>query len=132
MTKSLLCRLTTALTALAFAAMGAANLLHTPAMTAGLAHLGYPAYLATILGAWKLLGAAAIVMPGPVRLKELAFAGMLFDLTGAAMSHAAVGDPVGHVVAPLILLGMVAAAWALRPATLLATAAEWSEGPAAT
>jgi len=48
-------------------------------------------------------------------LKEWAYAGMLFDLTGAAASHAATGDPAGKIATPLIILGIVAASWALRP-----------------
>jgi hypothetical protein len=107
----------TGLAALAFAAGGAADLSGAPEVTGALAQLGYPSYLALILGGWKLLGALAIVAPRLPRLKEWAYAGMFFDLTGAALSHAAVGDPVGKIVAPLVLLGVVAASWALRPAS---------------
>jgi uncharacterized membrane protein YphA (DoxX/SURF4 family) len=105
----------TGLVALAFAFGGFADLSRSPDMLAGLAHLGYPAYLAGLLGAWKLLGAAAVLSPGMPRLKEWAYAGMFFDLTGAAYSHAASGDPLGRVITPLILLGVVAVSWALRP-----------------
>ncbi len=62
---------------------------------------------ATILGSWKLLGAAAITAPGLPRLKERAYAGMFFDLTGAAMSHAASRSPLGEIIVPLVLLGVV-------------------------
>ena len=82
-----------------------------------LAHLGYPAYFSTILGAWKLLGAIAIVAPRYPRLKEWAYAGFFFDLTAAAISHAFVGDGVGDILAPLGFLALVAASWALRPAS---------------
>ena len=81
----------------------------------GLTHLGYPAYFGSLLGAWKLLGAIAITVPGLPRLKEWAYAGFVFDLTAAAFSHAAVGDPTGDVVAPLVFLALVMASWALRP-----------------
>jgi uncharacterized membrane protein YphA (DoxX/SURF4 family) len=114
--------LSTALTALAFAGMGAADLGRAPAVVAGLAHLGYPAYLATILGVWKLLGAAAIVSPGLPRLKEWAYAGMLFDLTGAAASHAAMGGPAGQVAAPLVLLALAMTSRTLWPAPEVAVA----------
>jgi uncharacterized membrane protein YphA (DoxX/SURF4 family) len=80
-----------------------------------LSHLGYPGYFSTILGAWKLLGAIAIVAPGYPRLKEWAYAGFFFDLTSAAISHAFVGDGVGDILAPLGFLALVAASWALRP-----------------
>lgn len=105
----------TGLVALAFAFGGALDLARTPEMEAGLARLGYPAYVATILGLWKVLGAITIVVPRLPRLKEWAYAGMVFDLTGAAASHAAVGDPAANVVVPLVLLALVGASWALRP-----------------
>jgi hypothetical protein len=105
----------TGLASLAFAVSGAADLVGTPAIMASLAHLGYPAYAATILGFWKVLGAAAIATPfAPRRLKEWAYAGMFFDLTGAAASHAALGDAVGTMLAPLGLLAVVMASWALQ------------------
>jgi uncharacterized membrane protein YphA (DoxX/SURF4 family) len=105
----------TGLVALAFAFGGAVDIARTPELEAGLARLGYPAYLASILGVWKVLGALAIVVPRVPRLKEWAYAGMVFDLTGAAASHAAVGDPASNVAVPLVLFLLVAASWALRP-----------------
>jgi uncharacterized membrane protein YphA (DoxX/SURF4 family) len=105
----------TGLVALAFAFGGAMDIAQPPDMMAGLAHLGYPAYFATILGIWKLLGAIAIVVPGFGRVKEWAYAGMVFDLTGASASHAASGDPVGNVVTPLVILAVVVASYLLRP-----------------
>ncbi|NOU33153.1 MAG: DoxX family protein [Polyangiaceae bacterium] len=107
---------TTVLVALAFAAGGAGDLSHGPDMVAGMAHLGYPVYFLTILGIWKVLGALAIVVPKFPRLKEWAYAGMIFDLTGAAASHAASGDDAGKVITPLVIGLLVAASWALRPA----------------
>jgi hypothetical protein len=78
-------------------------------------HLGYPAYVASILGVWKLLGGFAILAPGLPRVKEWAYAGIAFDLTGAAISHGAAGDPTAKVVVPLVLLGLAIVSWALRP-----------------
>jgi uncharacterized membrane protein YphA (DoxX/SURF4 family) len=80
--------------------------------------LGYPTYFFAILGFWKVLGAIAILAPRFPRLKEWAYAGIFFDLTGAAASCAAVGGYGAygfHVIAPLILVGFTAASWALRP-----------------
>jgi hypothetical protein len=105
----------TALTAFAFLTGGIADLTRGPAMVSAMAHLGYPSYFMLILGAWKVLGALAIVAPRLPRLKEWAYAGMAFDLTGAALSHAAVGDPAAKVLVPLVILGIAAASWALRP-----------------
>jgi hypothetical protein len=80
--------------------------------------LGYPMYFFAILGFWKALGAIAILVPHYPRLKEWAYAGIFFDLTGAAASCAAVGGYGAygfHVLAPLILTGFTVASWALRP-----------------
>ena len=80
--------------------------------------LGYPMYFFAILGAWKVLGAITILVPGFPRLKEWAYAGIFFDLTGAAASCAAVGGYGAygfHVLAPLIIAGFLMTSWALRP-----------------
>ena len=54
---------------------GVLGLTQSEQMRTGLQHLGYPMYFAAILGAWKLLGAIAITLPGLPRLKEGAYAG---------------------------------------------------------
>jgi hypothetical protein len=75
-------------------------------------------YFFAILGFWKVLGAIAILVPRYPRLKEWAYAGIFFDLTGAAASCAAVGGYGAyafHVIAPLILTVLAVASWALRP-----------------
>jgi hypothetical protein len=80
--------------------------------------LGYPMYFFGILGFWKVLGAIAILVPRFPRLKEWAYAGIFFDLTGAAVSCAAVGGYGAyafHVIAPLVLTLLTVASWALRP-----------------
>jgi hypothetical protein len=80
--------------------------------------LGYPMYFFGILGFWKVLGAIAILVPRYPRLKEWAYAGIFFDLTGAAVSCAAVGGYGAygfHVIAPLVLTALTVASWALRP-----------------
>ncbi|MFZ5893536.1 MAG: DoxX family protein [Myxococcota bacterium] len=105
----------TGLVAFAFAAGGIFDLLRAPAVVEGMTQLGYPAYVASLLGIWKVLGAVAVVVPRFPRLKEWAYAGMFFDLTGAAFSHVAAGDPAGKLVAPLVLLALVLASWTLRP-----------------
>ena len=95
---------------------GYLHLTRDPQVMATLAHLGYPAYFATIMGTWKLLGAIAIVVPGIPRVKEWAYAGFFFDLTGAAATRAFAGDGAADIVAPLVFLGLVMASRALAPA----------------
>lgn len=108
--------LTTGLGAFALIAIGTADVLHVPAMMAGLTHLGYPAYFATILGIWKLLGSVAILSPGRPRLKEWAYAGVFFVLSGAAISHTVSRDPLARALVPLVLLVIMAMSWALQSA----------------
>ena len=113
----------TTLIALAFLSGGAAYLARADEPVRGMAELGYPAYVVTILGVWKVLGALAILAPRLPRLKEWAYAGIAFDLSGAAFSQAAMGHPAAKVIVPLVLLGIAAASWTLRPASrMLATA----------
>ena len=107
--------LTTALLAL-FMAFSAYGYLTQAEMKAAFGHLGFPDYFRVELAVAKLLGAVALLAPVGLRVKEWAYAGMVFDLTGAAASHLAVGDAIGNVVTPLVLLGIVGASWALRPA----------------
>src|SRR5262249_50773019 len=78
-------------------------------------HLGYPAYFMTILGVWYELAGFALLAPRFPRLKEWAYAGLIFNYTGAAASHIAAGDNVGALGAPIIFIVLVTASWATRP-----------------
>ncbi len=79
------------------------------------ANLGYPAYLMTILGIWKILGVVAILIPKYPLLKEWAYAGFFFAMSGAVFSHFAVGDKAIHYFGPVLLLVLIAASWYFRP-----------------
>ncbi|HLK39089.1 MAG TPA: DoxX family protein [Polyangiaceae bacterium] len=101
--------------ATAFVLGGAIDAAHPPSAVAFLAHLGYPLYFGVLIGVWKVLGGLAIVAPRFPRLKEWAYAGIFFDLTGAAVSHAATGDAAKNVIVPLVLAGLALTSWSLRP-----------------
>jgi uncharacterized membrane protein YphA (DoxX/SURF4 family) len=107
--------ITTALTAFLFLFSGVVDAARLFSVDEVMAKLEYPGYLAVILGVWKVLGGVAVLIPKFPRLKEWAYAGMLFDLTGAAASHAACGHPVSEIATPLVILGIVMASWVLRP-----------------
>jgi len=79
-------------------------------------HLGYPVYLLTILGTWKILGVVAVLIPKFPLLKEWAYAGFLFIMSGAIFSHIAVGDPVSEIWPSLLLLILTVVSWYFRPA----------------
>lgn len=71
-------------------------------------HLGYPDYFRKLLGVAKLLGIAALLVPWtPAVLREWAYAGFVFTLLAAAISHGVSGDPVGRIVAPLVALALL-------------------------
>lgn len=117
-TKSILYWVTTILVAVPIGTGGVAQVAHVQQNVDGFVHvLGYPLYFVTVLGVWKVLGAIAILVPRLPRLKEWAYAGIIFDLTGAAASWAAVGGPgeAFHIIAPLIIASFAMASWALRP-----------------
>ena len=80
-----------------------------------LAHLGYPLYLLSILGVWRLLGAIALLVPRFPRLKEWAYAGTFFVYIMAAVSWAACGGGLGDLIGPLVFAMLTLASWALRP-----------------
>lgn len=82
-----------------------------------LAHLGYPMYLLTILGVWRIPGALALLVPRFPRLKEWAYAGAFFNYTGAAASHFLAGDAAGKWIGPLVLGVFTLISWAMRPAS---------------
>lgn len=83
---------------------------------ANFTNLGYPAYLMTIIGVWKLLGVIAILIPKRLLLKEWAYAGFFFVMSGAVISHLIVGDAAGRTFPAVLLLALVIISWYFRPA----------------
>jgi uncharacterized membrane protein YphA (DoxX/SURF4 family) len=78
--------------------------------------LGYPTYLLTLLGVWKILGVMAILMPRLPLIKEWAYAGFFFAMSGAIVSHLANGDPAKELFGPTLLLLLTVISWYFRPA----------------
>src|SRR5262245_29007262 len=107
----------TAITAWVLLAGGVTYLARAPFVIPAILELGYPLYLVTILGIWKTLGGIAIIVPRFPRLKEWAYAGLVFDLSGASVSYVATGKPALKVIVPLVLTGITFVSWALRPAS---------------
>jgi hypothetical protein len=77
--------------------------------------LGYPLYFLSILGVWKLLGVVAILIPKFPLLKEWAYAGFFFAMSGAFVSHLVVGQAFSEAVPSLILLSVTILSWYFRP-----------------
>lgn len=81
-----------------------------------MAHLGYPLYFLTLLGIWKVLGVVAILLPKFPLLKEWAYAGFFFAMSGAVFSHLAMGDAAKDFFGPVLLLILTFVSWYFRPA----------------
>jgi len=94
---------------------GIAELVQRQETVEGMILLGYPLYFVMILGVWKVLGTIALLVPGFARLKEWAYAGIFFNMTGAAISHAVSGSAVWHIYYTSFLAVLTLASWALRP-----------------
>jgi len=95
---------------------GLAQIFQTKGFVDILVHLGYPLYLLYILGIWKILGVIAIISPGFKLLKEWAYAGFFFAMSGAFVSHIASGDSMKEIAPSLVLLILIVVSWYFRPA----------------
>lgn len=96
---------------------GVVQLLRIDSEIEFIVHMGYPVYFLTILGVWKILGVAAILAPKFPLLKEWAYAGFFFTMSGAVFSHIASGTySIGEIFPPILLLTLTAVSWYFRPA----------------
>jgi len=96
---------------------GVAELLHFSGNVQGIVNqLGYPLYFLTIQGVWKILGGIALLIPRFPLLKEWAYAGIFFAMSGAVFSHIASGDSVNEIFPSLLLLILTVVSWYFRPA----------------
>jgi hypothetical protein len=89
--------------------------LRVPQSVEGMTALGYPLHFIVLLGVWKMVGALTLLAPGLRLVKEWAYAGIFIDLSGAVVASAANAGGAFHVIAPIVLIGILAASWALRP-----------------
>jgi uncharacterized membrane protein YphA (DoxX/SURF4 family) len=81
----------------------------------GIIHLGYPVYFLTILGVWKILGVVALLIPRFPLLKEWAYAGFFFLMSGAIFSHFELGDSMSEFIPSVLLLILTVVSWYFRP-----------------
>ncbi|PWN71534.1 DoxX-like family protein [Chryseobacterium phosphatilyticum] len=102
--------------ALGMASTAIVQLMKTKDELDNFTNLGYPSYLMTIIGVWKILGVIVILIPKQLLLKEWAYAGFFFVMSGAVISHLIVGDPAGRTLPAVLLFALVIISWYFRPA----------------
>jgi hypothetical protein len=108
---------TTALLSFGMLASGLAQISHAKEMVDLVVPLGYPLYFLYIIGVWKILGVTAILLPRFKLLKEWAYAGLFFLMTGAIVSHLASGDyAVKGIIGPFMQTIFIILSWYFRPA----------------
>jgi hypothetical protein len=94
---------------------GIAAILHAPPVFDEMLRLGYPPHFSTLLGVWKVLGAAALSVPRRPLLKEWAYAGLFVDFSGAMVAYASVGSGLSSSIGPALAMGALMVSWHLRP-----------------
>lgn len=105
----------TAWLALGMISTGAIQLFKVDAEVDNITRLGYPVYFLTIIGIWKILGAVVVLIPKFPLLKEWAYAGFFFVMTGAIVSRIASDEPVNAVLPAVLLLALTIISWYFRP-----------------
>lgn len=95
---------------------GLAQAFQVKGVIAGFKPLGYPTYFISLIGVWKVLGIIAILIPKFKLLKEWAYAGLFFTMTGAVISHIASDNVTVQIIAPIVLAIFTILSWYLRPA----------------
>ena len=102
--------------ALGMVSTGLVQLMKMDADVERITYLGYPIYLLTILGVWKLLGVVAVLIPKFPLVKEWAYAGFFFAMSGAGISHLVTGNPASEIFPSMLLLALTVLSWYFRPA----------------
>lgn len=101
--------------ALGMTSTGITQIIQMKEVTDMMSHLRFPIYLLPLLGFWKLLGVIAILIPKFGLLKEWAYAGFFFTMSGAIVAHLACGDPAVRFFGPTLLLVLTVTSWYFRP-----------------
>ncbi|MFI5153085.1 MAG: DoxX family protein [Chitinophagales bacterium] len=109
---------TTGLMSFGMFGSGLAQILHAKEMVDIIVPLGYPLYFLYIIGIWKMLGVIAILVPGYKLVKEWAYAGLFFVMSGAFVSHLASGDDsIKGIIGPFMQTVFIILSWYFRPAS---------------
>lgn len=101
--------------ALGMLSTGTVQLLKVKSEVDNITQLGYPIYILTLLGIWKFLGVIAVLLPKFTLVKEWAYAGFFFAMSGAIFSQLAAGNPLNKIFPSLLLLFLTVISWYFRP-----------------
>ncbi|MCQ6961472.1 DoxX family protein [Mucilaginibacter aquariorum] len=116
-TKLIIYWVATGLLAVGMTGSGLAQIFHAKDMVDLIVPLGYPVYFLYIIGVWKVLGVIAILIPRFPLVKEWAYAGLFFVMTGAFASHLLSGDhSVKGLIGPFFQTVFIILSWYFRPA----------------
>ena len=106
---------TTLWLALGMTSTGIVQIIKMDEEVQNISNLGFPVYLMTLIGIWKILGVIVVLIPKFPLVKEWAYAGFFFTMTGAIISHLAIGEPIVKTFPPLLLLILTILSWYFRP-----------------
>jgi len=101
--------------ALGMVSTGVVQIIKMDEEVANFTRLGFPLYLMTMMGVWKIAGTVAVLAPKLPLLKEWAYAGFFFAMSGAVFAHIAVGDVAQEIFGPALLLVLTVVSWYFRP-----------------
>lgn len=94
---------------------GTGQILRMQPNVEGFKHIGFPEYVLPILGTWKFLAVIAILIPKYLLVKEWAYAGLFFLLSGGVIAHFASGDGILKALPVFVFMCLTIASWYLRP-----------------
>ncbi|HLP54743.1 MAG TPA: DoxX family protein [Fluviicola sp.] len=117
----------TAWLALGMLSTGIVQLIGMEEEAAKFQSLGYPLYLMSIIGVWKILGVIVVLLPKLPVAKEWAYAGFFFCMSGAAVSHIVSGSPLSEIFPSVLLFVLTIVSWYFRPASRKAVVAGTNE-----
>ena len=105
--------ITTGLLALLMAFSAISSLVSTGPALEFFKGLNMPAYLISFISIAKILGVVGILIPGYPRIKEWAYAGLIFDLIGAWWCNFSSGKTTAEWFPIIIFIGVAFASYFL-------------------
>ena len=107
--------ITTLWLALGMVSTGIVQLIKTKEEVNLMEHIDFPLYFLPLIGIWKILGVIAVLIPKFPLLKEWAYSGFFFVMSGAVYSHLVNGDGVKEFFGPILLIILTIVSWYFRP-----------------